>query len=91
LAEVLTLIQTRKVTKPIPLVIFGRPYWKEVLNIDAMVEWGTISEADKNLFKMVDTVDEAYDFMTSELTRHYLDGSNDTDDEPKSPALSPDQ
>ena len=91
LTEVLTLIQTRKVTKPIPLVIFGRSYWEEVLNIDAMVEWGTIGEEDKDLFKMVETVDEAYDFLTSELTRHYLVGDTDADDEPRMPALSPDQ
>ena len=40
--ELLTLLQTGKITKRMPIIIYGSPYWKEVLNFDAMVKWGMI-------------------------------------------------
>lgn len=72
LMEVLTLVQTRKVTKPIPIVVYGSNYWSQVINWDAMVKWGTIEKEDLDLFKVIDKVDEAFDFLTTELSRHYL-------------------
>ncbi|HHM01502.1 MAG TPA: TIGR00730 family Rossman fold protein [Caldithrix abyssi] len=65
--EVLTLIQTKKVNKKMPIVLFGREFWDSVLNIDALVEWGTISARDVNLFKYVDTVDEAMEVLQAGL------------------------
>jgi uncharacterized protein (TIGR00730 family) len=72
LFEVLTLIQTQKTSKTMPVVLYGSEYWNEVLNFDALVKWGTISPEDLNLFRMCDTVDDAFDYLTSELTRLYL-------------------
>lgn len=89
LMEVLTLVQTRKVTKPIPIVIMGREYWSTVLNLQAMVDWGTIDAADLALFRMVDTADEAYEYLTTELTRHYLAGDGPQVDPPQPPAALP--
>ena len=66
-AELLTLRQTGKVKKNIPIVLYGRDYWDEVLNVDAMIEWGTISAKDKDLFHLSDTTDDAYDFLTNAL------------------------
>lgn len=67
--ELLTLIQTRKVTKPMPLILFGSDYWDKVLNIDALIEFGTISPEDTNLLYRTDSVDEAFAYLTAELDR----------------------
>jgi len=72
LFELLTLIQTRKTTKYMPVVIYGSEYWNEVLNFDALMKWGTISPEDVNLFRFFDDVDTTFDYLTDELTRHYL-------------------
>ncbi len=72
LFEVLTLIQTEKVKKHLPIIIYGSEYWKEVINFDALVKYGTISQSDLNLIKFCDTVDEAFTYLKDELTRHYL-------------------
>lgn len=66
--ETLTLIQTGKISRPLPLVLFGASYWNRVLNLDAMVEEGTISPGDPDLFLLTDSVDEAFDYVTSRLT-----------------------
>ena len=66
--ETLTLIQTGKISRPLPLVLFGGSYWNRVLNLDAMVEEGTISPEDTSLFLMTDSVDEAFEYVVSRLT-----------------------
>ena len=53
LFEVMTLVQTRK-AKPVPIVLFGTDYWKRLINFDVMVEEGTISKADLELFTYTD-------------------------------------
>jgi uncharacterized protein (TIGR00730 family) len=70
--ELLTLVQTRKLKKQIPIVLFGTEYWDDVLNFDALLRWGTISEEDLDLFKRMDDVDEGVGFLKEELTRLYL-------------------
>ncbi|KAF0151218.1 MAG: hypothetical protein FD143_2157 [Ignavibacteria bacterium] len=70
--EVLTLAQTKKVTKPIKVVLFGESYWREVLNFDALIEHGMISKEDLKLFDFASTVDEAFIKITTYLTKHYL-------------------
>lgn len=70
--ETLTLVQTRKVRKQMPIVLFGSEFWKEIINFDALVRWGTISPQDLDLFRIFDSVDEAFDYLTSELTRLHL-------------------
>lgn len=67
LAEILTLRQTGKIKKPLPMVLFGKAYWDDVLHIDAMVEWGTIAEKDLTLMYRTDSVTEAFEFLTREL------------------------
>jgi predicted Rossmann-fold nucleotide-binding protein len=70
--EILTLVQTQKLRKQIEVVLYGRDYWNAVLNIDALIEWGTISPGDKNLFKYADTPDEAFHTLTTWLTAKYF-------------------
>lgn len=62
LFETLTLIQTGKI-EPIPVLLFGRSFWERVVNFDALVEEGTISEKDLNLFTFVETADEAWELI----------------------------
>lgn len=65
--EVLTLIQTKKVNKHLSIIIFGKKFWSEIINLDAMQKWGVISKKDLKLFTFVDSVDEAMDFLTQNL------------------------
>ena len=67
LFESLTLVQTGKVQKEMPIVLYGAEFWNEVIHFDKLVEWGTISPGDVNLFKVIDSVDEAFKYLTGEL------------------------
>lgn len=62
LFETLTLIQTKKI-KPIPVLIFGMKFWKGVINFEALVDEGTISPEDIELFRYVETAEEAYEII----------------------------
>jgi len=67
--EALTLIQTRKIQKKLPIAVYGSEYWKEILNLEAMQKWGTISRKDLDLFTFVDSVDDAFSFLQEKLPR----------------------
>ncbi|MAK63534.1 MAG: lysine decarboxylase [Maricaulis sp.] len=73
LFEALTLLQTRKMRKRLPIVLFGREFWDKVLNFEAMVEFGTISPEDVELMVKTDSVDEAFKYITDQLCEHALD------------------
>lgn len=70
--ETLTLMQTRKLKKRIPTVLFGKAFWDDALRLDVLVEAGTVAAEDLDLFFVTDSIDEAYDYVTSELTQHAL-------------------
>ena len=72
LFEILTLAQTDKLAKKILVVMYGSEYWNRILNLQAMVEAGTISANDVNLFKMVDSVEEAFTYLQEGLTKYHL-------------------
>ena len=59
LFEVLTLVQTRK-AKPVPILLFGSDYWMRLMNFQALVDEGTISAEDLNLFHYVNDAEEAW-------------------------------
>ena len=65
--EILTLIQTGKIKKNLPIVLFGKEYWDKLINFETLVEFGTINRKDLDLFFTTDSVDEAYDYITSSL------------------------
>ncbi len=54
LFEILTLAQTRKLDRPIPVFLYGSAYWNEVVNFEALVRHGTITAEDLKLFEFVD-------------------------------------
>jgi uncharacterized protein (TIGR00730 family) len=60
--ELLTLIQTGKV-KPLPIVLFGREFWERVVNWEALAEEGVINSDDLDLFKFVESAEEAWDHV----------------------------
>ena len=76
LFEILTLVQTGKMGKRVPIVLYGREFWKDVLHSDVLVKWGTISASDLGLFRLADDVDDAFAHLTSELTGIYLTPEN---------------
>ena len=72
LFEILTLVQTRKMRKRVPIVLFGAKYWDEVVNFDALVKYGTISRQDTGLFHRTDSIDEAYEIIIRALAENAL-------------------
>jgi len=73
LFEILTLAQTRKLAKKIIVIIYGSEYWNRVLNLQALVDSGAISEEDKKLFIFADTPEAAFEALKEGLTRYHLD------------------
>ena len=67
MCEILTLRQTKRITKPLPMVLYGSEYWNDVINIENLIKWGTISEHDRELLHHSDTVDDAFTFLTTAL------------------------
>ncbi len=59
LFELLTLIQTGKIA-PIPVLLFGREFWERVVNFEALVEEGVISERDLGIFTYVESAAEGW-------------------------------
>jgi predicted Rossmann-fold nucleotide-binding protein len=74
--EVVTLVQTLKIKKHLPIVLFGTEYWSEILNFEPMVKYGTISPEDVNLFFRTDSVDEAFDYLVKDLESYALKKPN---------------
>jgi uncharacterized protein (TIGR00730 family) len=72
LFEILTLRQTQKMRKHLVIVLFGTGYWDEVVDFDALVRHGTIDRDDLRLFHRTDSVQEAYEIVTRELTQYAL-------------------
>jgi uncharacterized protein (TIGR00730 family) len=72
LFEILTLAQTEKLAKKIIVVIYGREYWNKVLNLDALVDAGTISPDDRDLFCFVDSPEEGFQVLTEGLAKYHM-------------------
>ena len=74
--ETLTLIQTKKITKKIPIVLFGKEFWNSVINWNYLVECGTISQEDLDLFLITDSIENAFEYLTSNIQMNNLKGPN---------------
>src|SRR6266478_7124524 len=72
--EMMTLSQTGKMPKHTLILIYGRKYWNEVLNLKNMVRWGTISQADFDNLQYADSVDEAFDKIRVGLEKYHMQG-----------------
>jgi uncharacterized protein (TIGR00730 family) len=82
LFEILTLAQTDKLAKKILVVIYGSKYWNRIINFQAFVDAGTIAPEDLDLFKIVDSPEDAFAFLREGLTAYHLD-------QPKKPGVVP--
>ena len=68
LFEFLTLSQTRKLSRPIPVLLYDSNYWREIINFDALCRHGMISESDLDHFQMVDQPQQAFSALKTILT-----------------------
>ncbi len=68
LFEILTLAQTRKLDRAIPILLYGSTYWKEVVNFEALVRHGTIASEDLKLFEFVDAPQAALELLRQRIT-----------------------
>jgi hypothetical protein len=73
LFESLTLVQTGKIKKHLPIVLYGSEFWDKVFDFQALADFGTISQEDLSLLHRSDTVDDAFEYLTRELTEHSVD------------------
>ncbi|MEF7613490.1 LOG family protein [Aquincola sp. MAHUQ-54] len=63
--EALTLIQTKK-SRRRPVLLFGRDFWTRLINFDLLIETGMISPEDIDLFRFVETAEEAWEHLAAE-------------------------
>lgn len=68
LSDILTLSQTHKLARPIPVLMYGRQYWDEIINFDALVRHGMIDESDLRLMHFVETPEEALAVLKAHLS-----------------------
>jgi hypothetical protein len=73
LFEILTLVQTDKLSKKIDVILYGSEYWSQVLNLKPMVEWGAIVEDDLDLLHQADTPAEAFERLRTHLMTYHLE------------------
>ena len=74
LFEILTLVQTDKIRKKLAIVIYDEKYWKSVVNFDALIEHGVISESDLKVFNFCNDVDTAFKIIKEHLREKFLKG-----------------
>ena len=75
LTEILTLAQTRKLEYPIPVILYGSAYWREILNFEALARHGMIDRQDLELFRYSDDPQEALALLQGLLQRDSRDPS----------------
>src|SRR5262247_2636217 len=73
LFEILTLVQTDKLSKKIGVILYGRDYWQQVLDLQPMAEWGAIAEKDLELLHYADTPGDAFEQLRTHLVTHHLE------------------
>ena len=71
--EMMTLLQTGKLPKHNLILIYGRKYWNEVLNLRAMERWGMINLDEYKLLQFADTVDEAFEVLRANLEKYHME------------------
>ncbi|HKT79466.1 MAG TPA: TIGR00730 family Rossman fold protein [Vicinamibacterales bacterium] len=73
LFEILTLVQTDKLSKRIEVILYGREYWDQILNFKPMVEWGGIAEQDLELLHSADTPADAFERLRDHLIKYHIE------------------
>ena len=70
--EILTLSQTRKLSKKLLVILYGSEYWNEVFDLRPLADWGAINESDLDLLCRVDSADEAFEELKKFLETHHM-------------------
>jgi predicted Rossmann-fold nucleotide-binding protein len=78
--EVLTLAQTQKLARKLPIILYGSSYWNEIINFEALIRHGMISRADLKLFAFADDPSSALKLLQDAI---------DVGTEEKTPAFAP--
>jgi uncharacterized protein (TIGR00730 family) len=73
LFEILTLVQTDKLSKKIGIILYGSDYWDQVLDFEPMAEWGAIADKDMELLQRADTPTDAFEMLRAHLISHHLE------------------
>ena len=84
--EILTLAQTRKLSKKLLVIMYGSEYWNEVFKLEPLAEWGAINEEDLKLLCHVDSVPKAFEALKKHLSTHHL--VPETAQETKAPGIA---
>ncbi len=69
LFETLTLMQTKKVNGKAPIVLFGKEFWDELIDFNTLAKWGMISEDDLNYIHITDSVEDAFQFVVTQVQK----------------------
>lgn len=72
LFELLTLVQTKKIRKKMPIVVYDKMFWKRVMNFEELLKKHLIAKEDLKLFYMAESVEDAFEYLKSELSKIYL-------------------
>ena len=67
LFEVMTLIQTKKMNKAIPIILYNKNFWQKLINFDMFIEWGLIDKSDLEYIYFAENVQAAYDFLIKHI------------------------
>jgi uncharacterized protein (TIGR00730 family) len=77
LFEILTLVQTDKLSKQIGIILYGSEYWNQVLEFGPMQEWGAIATRDLDLIQHSDTPADAFELLRTHLVTHHLEPASE--------------
>ena len=69
LFDILTMLQTNKISRKIPIVLFGSEYWDGLINWDRMIENKTISRSALELFVTLDSIDDTFDYLVKNMQK----------------------
>jgi uncharacterized protein (TIGR00730 family) len=70
--EILTLAQTKKLSKKLLVILYGSEYWNEVFDLKPLAEWGAIAEADLDLLCRVDSAEHGFEELKKHLLAHHM-------------------
>ncbi|KXK55153.1 MAG: Rossmann fold nucleotide-binding protein [Chlorobi bacterium OLB5] len=72
LFELLTLVQTKKIRKKMPVVVYDKKFWDRIINFQELADKRLIDKDDLKLFYTAESVEDAFEYLKSELNKHYL-------------------
>ncbi len=84
--EILTLAQTKKLSKKLLVILYGSDYWNEVFDLKPLAEWGAISDADLDLLCRVDSAEHGFEELKKHLLAHHM--APQTAQEAKAPGIA---